>query len=216
MFLWLITLFWLASILLCLAHCCAVPAVCERVIHNIKCMAPMEYWICKNHCLPIRVCTEYALIIIFLQFLSGACGITKVHVGSEPINFNLTSYPTGYPPSLDCNWNIIAPDFMSLVHVGISDFSTEYLKDVAVLKGININGKTVSFVMTGSIDKLISITLNSSEEVSFSFKSDSYVSGPGFLLELYSSNGNFSCKLSKYLKCCFFVPRRTRRNIDKP
>ncbi|XP_033639087.1 uncharacterized protein LOC117299647 [Asterias rubens] len=133
----------------------------------------------------------------------GACGITKVHVGSEPINFNLTSYPTGYPPSLDCNWNIIAPDFMSLVHVGISDFSTEYLKDVAVLKGINIYGETVSFVMTGSIDKLISITLNSSEEVSFSFKSDSYVSGPGFLLELYSSNGtvNISCPGTDVFDC---------------
>ena len=75
--------------------------------------------------------------------------MTNIPVGNYPKTFNLTSYPTGYPPSLDCNWNIIAPDFMSLVHVGISDFSTEYLKDVAVLKGININGKTVSLKKRG-------------------------------------------------------------------
>ncbi|XP_071795645.1 uncharacterized protein [Asterias amurensis] len=133
----------------------------------------------------------------------GACGITKVHVGSEPVNFNLTSYPTGYPPSLDCNWVIVAPDYMSLVHVGISDFSTEDGKDIAVLKGTNLDGETVSFVLTGSVDKLISITFNSSQEVSFSFRSDSYISGRGFLLELHSSNGtdNTSCPDTDVFDC---------------
>ena len=123
--------------------------------------------------------------------------MTNIPVGSEPTTFKLTSYPTGYPPSLDCNWVIIAPEYMSLVHVGISDFSTENGKDIAVLNGTNLYGETVSFVLTGSVDKLLSVTLNSSQEVTFNFRSDAYISGRGFLLDLYGSKGKFSYDLFK-------------------
>ena len=125
--------------------------------------------------------------------------MTNIPVGNYPKTFNLTSYPISYPPFLDCNWKIIALAFGSTVHIGISDFSTEDGKDIAVLKGINLYGETVSFVLTGSVDKLLSVALNSSHEVTFNFRSDAYFSGRGFLLDLYSSNGKFSYELFHYI-----------------
>lgn len=129
-----------------------------------------------------------------LNFLSDACGDTNILVGSEPFIFTSTGYPISYQPSLDCNWVIVTANLMSVLHVEILDFLTEEGQDIASFHGNNLHGDEVSFVLTGSVDRLVSITFKSTWEVSFNFKSDAYISSRGFLLELYTAEGKSSGK----------------------
>ncbi|XP_071795644.1 dorsal-ventral patterning protein tolloid-like [Asterias amurensis] len=141
------------------------------------------------------------------------CGSPNISVGTAPVNLTSPGYPEDYPNSIDCQWEIRAPDWVSVV-VSIQDFSTELL-DYVYIDGTLLDGHTASIALFITT-RLKSIAFTSLTSIRFA--ADEFDAGRGFLLQLQGTNDTSSCHLEDDFDCrnriCVAAQARCDGNLD--